>query len=710
MRSSLLVSAITTSLVFGAVASLNAVGRASSPDSAGEGQPPGEAPPPSSARGVDLRDDFKYDLGVQDFAAFAFDVPGARAVKIVVDRRPESSPGGVAQVYFLNSAIYELHIAFLLRNHLVAAEEMGNIQLETWREESRRFIFAQLARYDGLPEGTWVVELAEEDRASPRLIAELMATLQEHVTLGALTFKPNSLEQASYSETLKERGVAVLENDALSGQVLYQVIHAGSPAVGKLRVITETDPVAVEQMVFNRSDIVLLRVIPNDITRVAGIITTRPTTPLSHVAMRARAWDIPTVTWREAQNLVYREGLEDAWVRLEVPKEGAPSIRRATEEEVTLAEAQRMAERKPLRIPRADITVTELVDLARLRAGDVVSVGAKAANLGEVAFLTQELRFDELEPILSAMRGEWLEGAIGPLPRNPSRLSPRKLARVYLGKLHVPPGFAIPFSAYHAFLNHPPNAAIEARMNGLFDEPRFHDDAAYRKQALAELRKMIRAGEIPPNWARRILAKVHTDFPDRRLFIRSSTNAEDLEDFNGAGLYDTVGNVEGDAAILEAVKRVWASVWNFRAYEARDDAGISHRAVYPGILVQEAVHPFAAGVLVTKDILTDKWNNRFYLNANPGFGENTVKTGRGAPEQIYGDPFSGDVFRISLSERGGALLTDREVRQLIFFAAVIEQHFGKRRGLLPYPQDIEWLVVNGRVSIVQTRPYHQPDI
>ncbi len=710
MRSSLLFPTRALSLALGFLALV-----------VGDVSPAGPAPGPAADRADTtqrksvpgpeaVRDDFRTDLSEEDFDAFSFQVRDARAVKVIVDRRPGDRVQATPRVYFLNHAIYELHIDFLLRNRLVPTDEARNIQLETWRDENRRFIFAQVARYEGLPEGVYTVELAEEDRAPAAIVVELMARIQEHMGFGKLVFKPNSVEQAALRKKLTKHGVEVLKNDALSGEIVYQVVHAAPPAVGKLRIVTETDPVAVEAMVFNRNDIVLLQVVPNDITRVAGIITTRPTTPLSHVAMRARGWNIPVVTWREALTVAYREGLEDAWVCLEVPEQGLPSLRRASSEEVALAEAQRMAAQKPLRIPRADLTVTDLVDLSRLRADDVVSVGAKAANLGEVAFLTQELQYAELEPILSAVQGDWLEDAIGPTPRRPARLSPRKLARAYLSKLHVPPGFAIPFSAYHAFLNHPPNAHIVARLDAMLEERRFHEDVVYRKEQLAELRALIRDGEIPPNWSRRILTKIHNDFPDRRLFIRSSTNAEDLEDFNGAGLYDTVGNVEGDAAILQAIKRVWASVWNFRAYEARADAGISHRAVYPGVLVQEAVHPFAAGVLVTKDILSDKWNNRFYLNANPGFGENTVQTGRGAPEQIYGDPFTGEVLRISLSERGGALLTDTEVRQLVFFAAVIEQHFGRRRGLLPYPQDIEWLVVNGRVSIVQTRPYHAPEM
>src|ERR1041384_5434571 len=85
---------------------------------------------------------------------------------------------------------------------------------------------------------------------------------------------------------------------------------------------------------------------------------------------------------------------------------------------------------------------------------------------------------------------------------------------------------------------------------------------------------------------RAVLQKVHREYAGVGLFTRSSTNAEDLPNFSGAGLYSTVPNVRTDQQLMEAIKTVWASVWNYEAYEARESFGMSHFAVYPAVLIQ----------------------------------------------------------------------------------------------------------------------------
>lgn len=677
---------------------------AEAPSAASAAQSPSGS---ESAENRGGRNDFAHRLDENRFLEFAAVAPNIHSIKLVVDRKPDDgTPGPV--VYFLNAQVYDLHLSFVRANKLVPKDQARNVQLEAWRSEERRFFMAQLARYDQPGGNSQVVfELFDEDTASAKLIAELYGVLKNSISFGPLQFKPNSLEQEARRAELKALNVPMLDNEALNANRLYQVVNPGLPAVGRLRVVTETDPTVVEGMTFNRDEIVLLQTIPNDITRVAGIITTRPTTPLSHVSLRARTWNIPNLMLREALNTVYKEGLEDAWVRLEVSADGLPKIRRATAEEVAQAEASRLASAPRFFIPGADLSVTELTDLFSLREEDVVRYGAKAANLGELASLTRELPAEDVEPVLESITGSWFTDTFGKKPFFKPRSNKRR-AEVYLGKLHVPPGFGVPFAAYQAFLDYAPNANIKTEIEAALADPEFAKNPDVRREKLEGIQESIRGGTIPPEWAKRILDRIHQSLPDRRLFVRSSTNSEDLEGFNGAGLYETVGNVEGDQAVLLAIKRVWSSIYSFKAFEARSDFGIDHRAVYPGILIQEAVKPYAAGVLITKDVLNHKGGYRFYINANPGFGENTVNSGRGAPEQLYGNPATGEVQRISLSERGGDLMTDAEVRQLTFFSAIVERHFARRAGHFPYAQDIEWLVVDGRVSIVQSRPFLDP--
>ncbi|REN15165.1 pyruvate, phosphate dikinase, partial [Mycobacterium tuberculosis] len=81
------------------------------------------------------------------------------------------------------------------------------------------------------------------------------------------------------------------------------------------------------------------------------------------------------------------------------------------------------------------------------------------------------------------------------------------------------------------------------------------------------------------------------------VFVRSSSNSEDLPGFSGAGLYTTVPNVKTGDALEVAVKKVWASVFNPEAWEARSAAGFGAESVLMGVFVQTAIDSTNAGVM-----------------------------------------------------------------------------------------------------------------
>jgi phosphoenolpyruvate synthase/pyruvate phosphate dikinase len=206
-------------------------------------------------------------------------------------------------------------------------------------------------------------------------------------------------------------------------------------------------------------------------------------------------------------------------------------------------------------------------------------------------------------------------------------------------------------------------------------------------------------------------------FGSKGVFVRSSTNAEDLDNFSGAGLYTTVPNVRGRQALLLAIRQVWASIWNYEAYEAREVAGINHAAVYPGILIQEGVPAEAAGVLITTNPFDKEDSNGVYINAKRGLGIRVV-SGQRVPEQLVYYPSngavreltrSGDDTMLTFDTRGGVkpvvietgrrVLTDEMAARLARSSLEIRSIFGNRH------QDIEWVTVGTRIFIVQSRPY-----
>ena len=152
---------------------------------------------------------------------------------------------------------------------------------------------------------------------------------------------------------------------------------------------------------------------------------------------------------------------------------------------------------------------------------------------------------------------------------------------------------------------------------------------------------------------------VSTHLAGKGVFVRSSTNAEDLDGFNGAGLYDTVGNVQGRAALANAIKQVWASLWNFRAVEERELYGIDHRQVYSGVLIQYGINASAAGVLVTTNLYDPSDRNTYTINAKRGLGIRVVE-GATVPEQILFDTRNFGTKIISRSDDPTMLVFDKE--------------------------------------------------
>src|SRR5438445_116804 len=172
--------------------------------------------------------------------------------------------------------------------------------------------------------------------------------------------------------------------------------------------------------------------------------------------------------------------------------------------------------------------------------------------------------------------------------------------------------------------------------------------------------------------------------------VRSSATAEDLPDASFAGQQDTILGVAGADAVLDAVRRCWASLWNDRAVAYRQTHEVSARGLRLAVVVQRMVEAESAGVLFTADPITGR-RRRAAIEAVRGLGEQLV-SGAVNPDHYTVDTRSGAVL-----ERRGDIVGDARLRELAALGARIEEHFGR-------PQDIEWAIdKDGKVWIVQSR-------
>ncbi|HEU4731997.1 MAG TPA: PEP/pyruvate-binding domain-containing protein [Kofleriaceae bacterium] len=569
-------------------------------------------------------------------------------------------------IYFFDVNLFNIHADFVLGVLLKQAWTADNIREynKNYERDKPRFILCYLTHH--LKVDRWTYSFWEGDKIGAADVMRVKQRLAESFFVKDIVFRPDSPMQQKVAAELARRGVKTITNDEIYRSAEIQAFTRGR-AIGKLHVV----PVGTsyESLIFDRHDIVLLQESYPDITPVAGILATAFSTPLSHVNLRAGAWGIPNAGDKRARDKYAQ--LDGKIVYYEVT-DTALTLREATAAEIAQLE-HKIARARHVDLPPADLTWRRLAMLTRMRATDVVKYGTKAANLGEIVTAN-------------------LDGVA------------------------VPPGFGVPFYYY---VQHMRQNRLDARLDAILGDPRFLPDAAWRRQALEGLRRAIIEAPIDPATLDMIYKRVRIKLGGKGVFVRSSTNAEDLPGFNGAGLYDTVPNVVGKHQLGEALKTVWASLWNLRAVDEREAFGIDHHQVYFGVLIQVGVNATAAGVLVTKNLWDPTDDHGFTINAKWGLGMRVVE-GQKVPEQIVFDPTNdgtkiisraddpvmlrfdehGGIKELPVPSGAGVILSEERARKLCTQVETFQPVFP--RGV---PLDVEWVLEGERFWIVQARPY-----
>jgi phosphoenolpyruvate synthase/pyruvate phosphate dikinase len=278
----------------------------------------------------------------------------------------------------------------------------------------------------------------------------------------------------------------------------------------------------------------------------------------------------------------------------------------------------------------------------------------------------------------------------------------------------VPDGFTVPFYYYDEFVK---RNKLDDVIFGLLNDQKFVHDPAYRREQLVLLRQKIESAEFDPELRKTVLQKVAHEYPGKGLFVRSSSNSEDLPNFSGAGLYTTVPNVRGEQQLIDAIRKVWASLWNFEAYEARERANVDHSKIFMAVLLQEGINSESSGVMISTDPFDTENKGAIYISAKRGLGIKVVE-GQRIAEQIIFRPRtnaiqvltrSAEDSLLTFDDNGGVkevpitgdrvVLTDEVIRRLVRAATDIKRVFRSR------DQDIEWAYMKGQIYIVQSRPF-----
>ncbi len=465
--------------------------------------------------------------------------------------------------------------------------------------------------------------------------------------------------QAESQAEFDQSFVHTIETEALFSNVTFQPMNQ-QEAFGRLVLSTGSETLSAR-------DIVIFRNLPNDLTYVSGIITEVPQTPLSHVNLKATQNDTPNAFIANASNHPEIAPLIGQDVFYRVTPEGF-EIRPATATEVDhYFESIRPAQTTS---PPRNLSETSIKPLSQISFAQSNAFGSKAANVAE------------LQKILPD---------------------------------HSPDGFAIPFYFYDEFMKH---NGFYAVLDEMLADPDFQSDAAIREQRLADFREMIKDDSTMPQWMYDELGDWQFYFPTYVTpRLRSSANAEDSTNFNGAGLYDSFSHYWNEGHLGKSVRQVWASLWNYRAYEEREFYRIDHRTSAMGILVHpNEKYEQANGVAVARNIFDPNWEGYYFnvqlgenLVTNPDF--DTVPEEFLAARLLGATEYEVQYIRYSnLVEPGATILSREQILDLVAKMKTLNSHFKglyRQSGNPRFAMEIEFkITVYGELSIKQARPYN----
>lgn len=552
------------------------------PDAGPDATPPDAGPDPMwmCQRPAGEDSPFLKQIGCfDDFVFLASEpldaaIPGARSVKTVIDRVDGDA------LYFQNTHLYAIHWAFasahLSGRGLPVVPMLPAFNASEYSSPARRFMLGSITYYEG--PGIFAYEIAPYDAADGAMIASAYQKISENSYFGdQLFFHPTSVAQ---ERLVLPPEVKIVTTDELFAGIDYQPLNFAE-SLGRLRFLRAAD-LGTDYLSFR--DIAVLDEVPNDISVCLGIITQAFQTPLSHVNVLSRNRGTPNMGLRGAFDNAELRALEGRWVRLVV---GPLDY---TIEEVTQAEADAWWEaNRPagIQLPGINLEITELLDLED--ALDLSNPDLK----------------DAIKTTTRAFGGKAAHYA----------------ALSHIEDLPVEPAFGVPLFYYFQFME---QNGFDDRVRALLADPAFQADPAVRDRELGLLRADMEEAPLDEAFHTALIAKIRAKYGAGRVRIRfrSSTNAEDLDGFTGAGLYESKTGDPDDPEdpVDQSVRDVWASVWNFRAFEERSYRSIDHLGVGMALLVHKAFPDEEAnGVALTANPFDPEGlEPAFYVNVQVG--------------------------------------------------------------------------------------------
>lgn len=566
------------------------------------------------------------------------------------------------KMYYFNSTLIPLHYDFAL-NYLHYNQDLEVFNNENYSntQKDRDFLLGNLNHIKGTDK--WIFELAASDHMPIPLIERFFNLVTNSTFIGKnLKFYLNNPEQMEWFQQNKFK-IPCVKSDYIFNELIYQEVVSGNN-VGILKQYKIKDLGSRKP---NSNEIVILDGTPDVLPNVRGIIVNELQTPLSHLVLLGKNRKIPIMAYTKVfkDENITKLLSKKVELKIEVDTFFIKETDKKIVEKVN-------SKKKKLTI---DNTVTDLVDLSKIPKKGVNYIGSKAQNMAYLIAVSKEIPFKT--------------------PEN---------------------AHAIPFYFY---TKHIQKESISPLINELLNSSK-KDSTVWVNKQLKKIRDAIKKETVDSE----LIAKLNETFKNaqfKNFRFRSSTNAEDLDDFNGAGLYDSKTGILGDSikTFEKAIKQVWASVWNEASYNERELFGIDQHNIAMGVLVHRSFpDELANGVIITKNIFRENFPG---ITVNIQKGENSVvKPEKGEIcEQFVAyhfnsgtndDDFDIDYTSISNLNNNEPLLSRKEMSRLFLVSSKIEEKMYRYwRKNTYHPVDIEFKIVgeNRDLYIKQVRPFNE---
>lgn len=566
-------------------------------------------------------------------------------------------------LYFLGSKQYKNHYEFC-HDVLGYMDGAGNFLKRNYSNGSeRKYLLSNINYFHA--SNSYVLDISPVDLMNAEQIMKIYQMVVESTFIGKnILFLVNGPRLQKMKEQLSGQ-ILVIEPSEIYQGLTYQAISKYTSS-GKLRMVedieTLTEPV-------HPNEIIILKNIPNYLPAVAGVIVTEFQTPLSHISILGLNRKIPICAYSDAfkdEDLLKNLGKQ---VKFTVNPDTFFIVPGQAEIKPTNQDAIKL---------KADLSVDSLIDVKFLTEKSSEYVGSKASNFGVLNTISKTAGF------------KTPEGA-----------------------------FAIPFYYYNQHIKRAKAARLIRR---LANHPPGKQKALVK--LLDKIRHRIEKEPVDTRLIRMVEDKLFSNGEFTKFRFRSSTNAEDIKGFSGAGLYTSqTANLKNPKKSVErAIQLVWASLWSYQGYTEREYFNMDQSRVYMGILVHRSFpNEKVNGVALTKNIYRQN-SNGFLINAQLG-DHSVVKPETGvtcdqflcfpsSSNPIYKDKIVVDVLTYSSLNNNQLVMTEPEIQNLANQLAIIKRHFtGPDMNAWTYTRigyDVEFKLdgESRQLYIKQVRPYN----